>query len=198
MGRLVIDGRTWLNRVLHTGIKAPNEQHRERILFDIEHLAQMPGVPGPKFVFVHIMSPHPPYVFTADGGVIGDQTVFTLAGDGTPPGLNSTWGYVNQVGFLNPRILEALKAVIENSPVKPIIIVQGDHGAPEISKEDRMKILNAYYFPDGGDKAIYESISPINSFRVMFDQYFGAHLPLLEDRSYFSPVKDPFRLSPVP
>jgi len=61
-----------------------------------------------------------------------------------------------------------------------------------------MKILNAYYLPDGGSEAIYPAISPVNTFRTIFNRYFGGNLPLLEDRSYFSPVDDPFRLTPIP
>jgi len=198
MARLIIDGRTVLNRVFHTKVEAPNEQHRERILFALDRLGRMAEVPGPKFVFVHIMSPHQPYVFTAEGEAIGDEGIFTLAGDPTTYDVNSRAAYANQVAFVNSRILPALERLLEDSPAEPIIILQGDHGGAEVSSEDRMKILNAYYLPDGGSEAIYPAISPVNTFRTIFNRYFGGNLPLLEDRSYFSPVDDPFRLTPIP
>jgi len=49
-----------------------------------------------------------------------------------------------------------------------------------------MEILNAYYLPERGKAALYESISPINTFRVILNLYFGAHLELLSDESYYS------------
>jgi hypothetical protein len=47
-----------------------------------------------------------------------------------------------------------------------------------------MAILNAYSVP-GGAPALYPSISPVNSFRVILNARFGESLPLLPDRSYF-------------
>ena len=50
----------------------------------------------------------------------------------------------------------------------------------------RFGILNAYYLPNGGNDLLYESISPVNSFRVIFNSYFGANYEILEDRSYYT------------
>src|SRR6266849_1590823 len=52
--------------------------------------------------------------------------------------------------------------------------------------EQVMHILNAYYLPGGGSSALYDTITPANSFRVVFNYYFQAGLPLLEDKCYFS------------
>jgi hypothetical protein len=47
-----------------------------------------------------------------------------------------------------------------------------------------MGILNAYYLPGTGQAGLYPSITPVNSFRVVFNAYFGTDLPILPDRSY--------------
>ena len=60
MGRLVIDGRAPLNALLQTEIQDPYETHRGPILFTLERLSRAPEIPGPKFVFAHIMCPHAP------------------------------------------------------------------------------------------------------------------------------------------
>ncbi|MFZ1945948.1 MAG: hypothetical protein WAW06_00185, partial [bacterium] len=91
--------------------------------------------------------------------------------------------------------LEVVAAILRDSATPPIIILQDDHGGPGLSPDDHMKILNAYYLPGLGPEAIYESITPVNSFRVVFNAYFGGELPLLEDRSYFSKVAAPFVLT---
>jgi len=56
-------------------------------------------------------------------------------------------------------------------------------------------ILNAYHLPGDGNSQLYDSISPVNTFRVIFNQYFGADLKLLEDRSYYSPPNQPLELT---
>ena len=199
LGRLVLDGRTKINALLRTEIRGPHEQHRERISFVLDNLARTPELSGPKFVFVHLMSPHPPYAFTADGGVAPDPAFFTLAGEQEPVhGLTWVEGYRNQVAFLNSRLLVAIATILQESETEPIIVLQGDHGALEVSPDDRMKILNAYYLPGRASATVYDGISPVNTFRLIFSEYFGAPLGLLEDRSYFSPLEQPFLLSPMP
>ena len=60
-----------------------------------------------------------------------------------------------------------------------------------------MSILNAYYFPGGRYEGLYQEISPVNSFRVVLNTFFGAKLPLLPDRSFFSTWTDPYRFIDV-
>ncbi len=74
---------------------------------------------------------------------------------------------------------------LEKSTTPPIIIIQGDHG---FWTGTNLPILNAYYLPGDAADALYPTISPVNSFRLIFDHYFGTDLGLLEDASYL--VKD--------
>jgi hypothetical protein len=60
-----------------------------------------------------------------------------------------------------------------------------------------MSILNAYHLPGGGEAALYPEISPANSFRVIFNRYFGTSLEMLPDESYYSIYKYPYRLQNV-
>ena len=101
---------------------------------------------------------------------------------------------VDQVKFVQKETLDVVDTLIQNSQVPPIIIVQGDHGPlPDLTDEasQRLPILNAYFLPGiRMDKVLYPSISPVNSFRVILNAYFGQNLPLLEDQSYFGPEDD--------
>jgi hypothetical protein len=60
-----------------------------------------------------------------------------------------------------------------------------------------VKILNAYYLPQGADQ-LYPSISPVNSFRLVFNSYFGTNFPLLEDVSYQSQPAGVYNLKVIP
>ncbi|HEX6428036.1 MAG TPA: hypothetical protein VF008_10140, partial [Niastella sp.] len=66
------------------------------------------------------------------------------------------------------------------------VIVAGDHGYREspfnISRLNMYTMnLNTYYFSDKDYSMIYDSISPVNTFRVVLNKYFNTKLPLLKD-----------------
>ncbi len=163
-------------------------EHRDRILYALDELEKLPSLRGPKFVFAHIVAPHEPFVFGPNGEIVERKTPFALNHDvETENTEDYREGYRDQVHYINSRVLPLFKTMIARSQTPPIIIVQGDHGvlARVSSTNARMTILNAYYLPDGGDRRLYESISPVNSFRVVFDDYFGGKLGLKDDISYY-------------
>ena len=67
----------------------------------------------------------------------------------------------------------------------------------EIGRPIRHGILNAYYFPEQGYDRLYESITPVNTFRVVFSQFFGMDYELLPDRNYKSNWKPPFEIKEI-
>ena len=73
-----------------------------------------------------------------------------------------------------------LTKILKSSSTPPIIIIQGDHG----HLGDRYSILNAYYLPGKGSQKVYPTISPVNTFRIIFDIYFGGSYGSLPDKSF--------------
>lgn len=174
----------------------PEDRKRELILFDLEKLQELPTLPGPKFVFAHLVIPHQPFVFGPNGEslVIAEkvhkgQTYYTEN--------DYRSGYINQITFISDRIIRVVQNIIENSSVAPIIIIQGDHGPSHYDTATRMGILNAYYFPDA-QPMLYAEITPVNSFRLLFNTYFGEDLSLLEDVSYYSEYPEAYRFEIIP
>ena len=94
-------------------------------------------------------------------------------------------------------MLEAIDTILANSDTPPIIVIQGDHGPWLQPKAKRMQILNAYYLPGHNDE-LYPTITPVNTFRLVFTDYFGGDYPLLDDISYFSPVPKLYEFSEIP
>ena len=90
-----------------------------------------------------------------------------------------------------------VKGIIENSDIPPIIILQGDHGPSHFDNASRMGILNAYYFPDA-KAGLYPLITPVNTFRLLFQTYFGEDLKLLEDVSYYSEYPEAYQFEIIP
>ncbi len=164
-------------------LKSRIAQTYEQHLYALDRLAALPSVAGPKFVYAHLVTTHQPFVFRPDGSMVW-------------PVDENVDNYIDQILYTNQRMLEILKGLIEDSPVPPIIIVQGDHGYGRTP--EKVKILNAYYLPEGGNQQIYPHISPVNTFRVIFNQYFGESYPLLPDISRFSPLNTPYAFQEVP
>jgi hypothetical protein len=193
--RALADSSKLMPAFLRPGTDDPFERHRQRVLFVLESLSNMPEEPGPKFVFVHLVSPHQPFVFGPDGESINPEGAFTLAVESAEAReKEAARGYVGQIQFLNRRILQVVDRLIQDSPQPPIIILQGDHGPPVggPSAADRMAILNAYYLRGDASVAPSPAITPVNTFRLILAEFFGGNLPLLDDVAFYSSYKTPY------
>jgi hypothetical protein len=178
----------------------PYEVRRARTLNAFDRLSDIPDLEGPHFVFAHIIAPHPPFVFDRDGNPVEPNQPFSLGfayGTYRPEQLE-TWveGYAEQLAFVNKRLQQIIEDILATSDTPPIIILQADHGPKAETKvpytHERLAILNAYYLPGGGTDLLYPSISPVNSFRIVFNHYFGGKFDLLEDRSFWSQYSRPY------
>ncbi len=174
---------------------ANNIRQRELTRGALSALSSMPEAEGPKFVFVHILDPHPLFVFDAQGNPLDGWQFINEIGKYTPESYGR--GYIEEVQFINREVARVAKELIANSDVPPIIIIQGDHGPWFHEADTVLTILNAYYLPGHSDK-LYPTISPVNSFRVVLNEFFGADLPLLDDVNYNSPHEEPFNYELVP
>lgn len=50
---------------------------------------------------------------------------------------------------------------------------------------------------EDGKSFLFASITPVNTFRLIFNLYFGARFELLNDRSYYSTYDNPYRFIDV-
>lgn len=197
------------NKIL---IGVPYDVHRSQILSTFARLQEIPTLNGSYFVYAHIIAPHPPFVFDRNGKVLPQTEPFRLQdGNYYLKGRGNTRetyikGYREQIQYVNTLVLEAVDAILARSETPPIIIIQGDHGPgshlhygllEKTLPAERFGILNAYYFPDQDYTRLYPSISPVNSFRVLLDQFFGKDYALLPDQHYYSPWNYPFDFTEV-
>lgn len=166
------------------------------VIYGFETLASIPEIPGPKFVFAHIISPHPPFVFDKDGNTVDVPYTFNFKDGNEYPGTPVAYkeGYINQLQFINRRLQETLSTILENSKTAPIIIIQADHGSGLMTDftspnntciKERFSPFSAYFLPDINDPLFLTDVSAVNTFRIVFNEYFEAELPLLENRQYF-------------
>lgn len=171
------------------------QSFRDRFNNVFNSIDDVANMPGPQFSYIHLISPHPPFVFDAEGNPNYPPDFWNEQRE--YPYDNYQKGYLGQMTYLNKKVLAAIDTILAESDTPPIIVIQGDHGAWMQPKNLRMWIFNAYYFP-GHEDVLYPTISPVNTFRLIFNTYFGGKYEILKDQSYFSPVPNLYDFSPEP
>jgi len=164
-------------------------------------LEQSINLEGPKYVYAHIMAPHPPFVFRRNGS---PNKLFDpgLQGDLWKTSWDDKQGYLEQLIYIANKTDQVVDKIIAGSKERPIILIQSDHGPQFIEQGDyyylkRMAILCAYLLPKNGRIASKPIRSPVNLFRLIFSAYFDLDYPLLPDKYYFSYMEKPFNLTDV-
>jgi hypothetical protein len=182
--------------------------HREYIRYNLRALKDAPQIPGPKFVFSHLILPHPPFVFDENGDPvnIGSGSTFNSPTEADVTRSEYRRLYVDQVRFINDQISGVVEEILQSSTVPPIIILQADHGSAmnvdfmdmeNSCLKERYAIFAAYYLPGAEKETVPQDITPVNSFRVVLNEYFSADLNLLENRQYFTAGTNLFELTEV-
>ena len=181
--------------------------HRHDIQWALTDLRRGSREEGPAFVFIHLLVPHPPFVFKPDGSyrpsslpcIFFDGSHWRQVADGS--GESYVDGYRDAIAYVDNMVIQAVDGILKRSKRPPIILIQGDHGPGSMldweneeasDLRERMGILSAYYFPDQDYSRLRRDITPINSFRTVFQQFLGAQLPQLEDRIYFNTWSRPY------
>jgi hypothetical protein len=178
------------------------EQYRTRLLNEFELGANLSWIPSPKFVFIHIVAPHPPFVFDAEGDPVTPPELVLRDGSRYPGSReNYLSGYKDQLLFINGRLEYMIDAILSHSTTIPVIILQGDHGPGAFldwSSSDnsciveRTAILNALLLPGIEPDSFYPGMTPVNTFRLVLNTYLGTEYPLLDDRTYMPSWDKPY------
>ncbi len=187
------------------GILDHRQMQQRAILRVFDRLAEVPHIEGPKFVFAHILLPHGPYMFGPQGEMLTEEQVEART---------ETENYLNQLAFANGKVKRLTDQILSQSDRPPVIVLQADEGPCECLEEfgescgdtidwrqlsdgalrAHMRIFSAYYLPGADyEDILYPSVTPVNSFRIVFDHYFGSGYGLVDDRSYvFEDLEHPY------
>ena len=208
--RMVIDA-TWL-RVIWPNPEQldPATRSRQRTFFLLDQLPEIARMRAPTFTLAHVFCPHPPFIFGENGEDVSalyrKYALYAMhagekfSGRFRDPA-SFCAGYRGQSIFITRRIQETIDRVLAASETPPIIILQSDHGSElnldmhdirNTDLKERMSILNAYYFPGRRYDSLYPQVTPVNSFRIVLNLFFGANLEQLPDRSFFSTWPEPY------
>ena len=197
----------WQSTILYP-IFTINSEHSyaDRILCQFSELSSLHNsTKEPFFAYVHFLLPHSPYVFGPAGEIKEIQRDYTKTTQ------ELKLDYIDQVQFANKKVIETIDKILLESDSPPIILLQSDHGTDTLltksighwdnkndeSMTERMSIFSAYYLPDQNTGLIYDSITPVNSFRLILNAYFNVNYELLEDKNYFSDYTHPYNFTDV-
>ena len=166
--------------------------------YQLRVLHQLASAQGVNFVFAHMLIPHPPYAFNADGSRVTDEQRASRSIEEQ---------YLEQLEFTNAAMLELVDRLHASPPDEwPIIILAADEGpfpraygqdeegyrwleAPPEDLLRKFSVLCAISVP-GVDRAglaaagFSDDLTLTNLFRVVFNAAFQADLPPLPARSW--------------
>ncbi len=163
----------------------------ERVLYKFSKLNELTERKGQFFVFAHMLTPHDPYVFDEQG---------RCQNKAQSEDRTQEVNFTNQIKYVNTRLEQLINSLL-SAETKPIIIIQSDEGpfperyrkagkefdwrdATEQELQKKFHILNALYLPGFDHSKLNVQITPLNTFRMVFSEYFGLEYERLPDRSF--------------
>jgi len=171
------------------------DQHRARLVSTLRILGDEMArtSPTPRFVFAHLLSPHAPVAFQADGSPAISRLCF--------PGCNiyslisaADWeGFPGQVEHVNQMVLELLDRIIASDP-QAVVIVMSDHGSTRPAAAPAHGFQNFFAARTPGNEVHYEDdITPLTVLPLLADTPFTPSDPY---RAWVSAPLEPLTLTP--
>ena len=172
-------------------------------LSDAVKLAQTP-TSTPRFTWVHVLSPHFPPVFVADGpapvraGFTGSYFVDTAFELKESPQAYMA-DYQAQLAYIDKQMLTTEKAIVKADP-SAVIMIFSDHGSGayldplDPTKSDLgERFGNLFAVRTPGMSGIYTSpVTPLDMFGILFNAYLGTNISKNPevDSTWFGPITD--------
>jgi hypothetical protein len=153
----------------------------------------------PRFAFIHLPLPHPPYVVDENcEPILGGESIFMQHDGGVPqkpPGREAEEVAMNadQAACTEQIAIDHVDAIEAGAGEDTVVIVMSDHG-PEsrLNWFDpqpgpiRERLRNFFAARTPGHPNLFPAdVTPVNVLPILFDEYLDADLPLHEDESFF-------------
>ena len=165
-------------KTLHESKKSYNQK-----ILDSLFTFQVSNTTGkPFFVYAHLYLPHFPYFFDSTGREYSPDSLYTdfLITDRKK--------YAGYIAYTNQKVIAIIDSLFNKGAQKGILIFQSDHGIDDLDfrkRKDAFRNFSAIHFPDNNQEQLYDSMSNVNTFRIIFNKYFGQKLSLLPDSSIY-------------
>jgi hypothetical protein len=181
-------------------------QFRSRIQGALDALVESTDRPAdrPVFVFAHVPSPHPPWVYHADGSPRTVHDLESIYAD-TPASTGLTLaelrqGYGEQVVDLDRRVLamlDRLDGVIAERGRPAIVVAWSDHGSwvDADNGDIRLRFKNLLAIKSTSRQLVLDDrLTTTNLVGSLFTQLFGTAWEPQADTTFGFGARDPFEL----
>jgi len=157
-------------------------KQRNLILYTLDQTASLSTtLKSPKFVYVHVLLPHMPFIFDKDGNLL-------------PPQDNYDWHfYLGQYQYATKLAEDLITKLLANANPRnpPVIIIQSDHGARNMIRKSKDNILmdgylekypidyaydnfNAMYLPGIDPATLSDKMPSIDTMVLVLNHYLNA------------------------
>ncbi len=193
--------------------KSQRNRHRTFLKGALSQTADQSGSPDkPIFAAVHLLTPHPPFVFKPDGSHYDPKEKFAVSDaddymERVAGPDDYRRGYGSSVQFTAHALIKTIDAVMANHKGRPpIIIIQGDHGPKlgvshkSLAKTDIAEgfpNLYAYFTPKEIPFKVPDGDASVNTFRRLFTAMGAKGLEALPAKSFYSTSEKPLDLTDV-
>lgn len=198
-----------LSMIDETGVRTHRQQLRDVFRF----WEMSTELAEPKATFVHVLAPHPPFVFDENGGPVqpNGRTFTLLDGKRLVEQIGKAKyqsAYVAQLKAINTKVLSAIEAIDAKPHRDTITVIIGDHG-PRMNLDwesakgtdmDEVKgVLMAVRMPEKYKAAIgdIDKCSPLTLLHRIATKVYNAPLEPVSDFSYYSSLNEPFIFVPI-
>lgn len=131
----------------------------------------------PQFLYGHFFFPHETFYFDSSGNRLSKLV--------TSQTLVNKKDYLNQLIYTNKFLVASLVDSVFKFSKRPfILIIQSDHGYRDYEPGKvllEFENFSAFYFPDQDYRTINDTLSSVNTYRIVLNKYFNQHFPLLKD-----------------
>lgn len=176
------------------------DQQRSRTLDAFATIARLAGESNlqPRFVFAHLMMPHPPFVFDADGATppLAECTPTRCAILEAPvDGELHLSRYLDQLAYTNKLVTQTVDAIIAAEP-DAVIVLMSDHGS-RITFSDRVEATHNFMAIRANRVDVPQAMTPIGLFPLLLNAYLGTAFESPDARSFASLERTPWPMVEV-
>lgn len=181
----------------------------ERVERQKKAILQAVKQPEPQYIFWHLLTTHPPYIYHDDGSCREEEEYF-----------EDSWAerekaYLTHIQLTNELLLKMIDSLQKESARPLIIAIQSDEGpypyrymlekdiynfwnAPIEETDMKMGIFNALYLPSQNYENYDRQTTVINNTRLILNELYGPELALLDHSIYiFRDETAPYALKDV-
>jgi len=165
-----------------------------RALTDLDKISEKPI-----FVLSHMLLPHNPYIFgpNCEPKIVG-SFLSTQSSRG-----DNYYDYIDNLQCANKKMKEVIEKLLDDED-PPVILIHSDHGIRhgtfggygqlfdyknfDVERlQKRYNNFEAYYFPDKPRNFLLENTTNVNTFRILFNEYFNDNFEILDDKIFGMP-----------